>query len=86
MTETIFAPAPRKSAPAEPSRCEISSLPEAARALRMMDRELALLRQEHQSQAARREQELARARLASLAGAALGGCGLGLALMALLAR
>ena len=52
----------------------------------MMDRELALLRQEHQSQLARREQELAKARLASLVGVALGGCGLGLALVALLAR
>ena len=86
MTETIFASAPRWSAVAEPSPCQISSLPEAARALRMMDRELALLRQEHQSLTTRCEHDLVRARLASLAGLALGGCGIGLALVALLAR
>jgi|SRR5476649_2534805 hypothetical protein len=86
MTETMIAPAPRMSAPASPSPCEIATLPEAARALRMMDRELALLRREHQCLTTQREQELSQARLAALAGVALGGCGLGLALVALLTR
>ena len=86
MTETMMAPAPRLSAPTAPSACEVTTLSEAARALRMMDRELALLRQEHQSLLARRERELAGARLASLAGVALGGCGFALALFTLLAR
>ena len=86
MTETLIAPAPKMSAPAGPSPCKISSLPEAARALRMMDREISLLRQEHQSEMARRAAELAEARRAALAAMTLGGCGLGLALFALLAR
>ncbi len=77
---------PRMAPPAGPSPCEISSLPEAARALRMMDRELALLRREHQQLMTRREAELASARVASLIGVALGGCGLGLALVAILIR
>jgi hypothetical protein len=86
MTETMMSCPPRTAAPAGPSPCEISSLPEAARALRMMDRELALLRRENQQMMARRDQELASARVASVLGVALGSCGLGLALVALLCR
>jgi hypothetical protein len=86
MTETMMPLVPRMAPPAVPSPCEISSLPEAARALRMMDRELAQLRREHQQLITRREKELASARVASLVGAVLGGCGLGLALVAIFIR
>jgi hypothetical protein len=86
MTETMIAPAPRMAVPAGPSPCEISTLPEAARALRMMDRELTLLRQEYQREVDRREQGFARARRAAVFGIVLGSCGLGLALVALLVR
>ena len=82
MTESMLYPAPRAAAAAAPSSCEVSSLAEASRALRMMDRELALLRHEHQTLLDRFE----RMRLVALSGLVAGGCGLVLALVSLLAR
>jgi hypothetical protein len=81
MTEPMLYTAPRGIASAEPDACEISSFSEADRALRMMDRELALLRQEHQELI----EKYARLRLSAVAGAVLGGCGSALALITLLA-
>jgi len=81
MTESMLYTAPRGIAAADPDACEISSYSEAARALRMMDRELALLRQEHQELI----EKCARLRLSAVAGAVLGGCGSALALITLLA-
>lgn len=82
----MIAPAPRTTAPAGPSRCEIATLTEAARALRMMDREVASLRQEILSQSNRSQAELASAHRAAWVAIALGGCGVTFALVALLVR
>ena len=86
MTETMIAPTPQIPAPAGTSRCEISTLKEAARALRLMDREVTRLRQEHQLAVDRQTQSLRQARAAALAGFIFGCGGFVLALAAFFLR
>lgn len=82
MIETLIKPVARAPVPTPADSCEVASLAEAARALRMLDRELALLRLEHQSL----QNRFTKIRAAALTGLLVAAAGLALGLTALLVR